>query len=134
MPVGRSLINGIGGSGDFARNSYISIFVCPSIVKGGRISTVVPMCSHVDHSEHSVDVIVTEQGLADLRGLAPNERAQKMIDSCAHPSYREYLHRYAHDASAGHISHDFNSCFELHQNLQRHGHMLSKNGCGASAA
>ena len=92
------------------------------------------MCSHVDHSEHSVDVIVTEQGLADLRGLAPNERAERMIDACAHPIYREYLHRYAHDASAGHIPHDFGNCFGLFQNLQRHGHMLSDKPDGVSAA
>ncbi len=131
---GGKLINGIGGSGDFARNSYISIFVCPSIAQGGRISTVVPMCPHVDHNEHSVNVIVTEQGLADLRGLAPNERAMRMIDCCAHPSYRDYLHRYARDASAGHISHDLGNCFGLFQNLQRNGHMLSGMKDGASAA
>ncbi len=131
---GRSLINGIGGSGDFARNSYISIFVCPSIVKGGRISTVVPMCSHVDHSEHSVDVIVTEQGLADLRGLAPNERAQKMIDSCAIRATASICIVTRVTSRRGIFRTTFNRCFELHQNLQRHGHMLSKNGCEASAA
>ena len=72
---GQRLINGIGGSGDFARNSYLTIFMCPSIAKGGTISAVVPMCTHVDHNEHSVHVVVTEQGFADLRGLRPsNER------------------------------------------------------------
>jgi succinate CoA transferase len=131
---GGSLMNGIGGSGDFARNAYLSIFVCPSIAKGGSISTVVPMCSHIDHSEHSVGVIVTEQGLADLRGLAPKERAQLMIDACAHPTYREYLHRYSQDAAAGHIPHDIGKCFELFQNLQRNGHMLAGKGGRASAA
>ncbi len=64
-------MNGIGGSGDFERNAYLSIFMAPSIAKEGKISTVVPMCSHVDHSEHSVKVIITEQGIADLRGLFP---------------------------------------------------------------
>lgn len=68
--AGVDLMNGIGGSGDFERNAYLSIFMAPSIAKEGKISTVVPMCSHVDHSEHSVKVIITEQGIADLRGLS----------------------------------------------------------------
>src|SRR5207302_10575235 len=77
---GQTMMNGIGGSGDFARNAYLSVFMCPSVAKGGRISAVVPMCPHVDHNEHSVQVVVTEQGLADLRGLAPKERAPTIID------------------------------------------------------
>ena len=91
---GQRMMNGIGGSGDFASNSYLSIFMCPSIAKGGTISTIVPMCTHVDHNEHSVQVVVTEQGLADLRGLAPHERAKTIIERCAHPGYRDYLRRY----------------------------------------
>ncbi len=121
---GQTLMNGIGGSGDFTRNAYLSIFMCPSVAKGGRISTVVPMCAHVDHNEHSVQVIVTEHGLADLRGLAPAERARRLIDRCAHPHYRDYLNRYVRDAGPGHIRHDLERCFELHQNLLRYGAML----------
>jgi len=121
---GQTMINGIGGSGDFARNAYLSIFMCPSVAKGGRISTVVPMCTHVDHNEHSVQVIVTEQGLADLRGLAPAERARRLIERCAHPAYRDYLHDYVCGAGPGHIHHDLGRCFELHQNLLRYGSML----------
>ncbi len=121
---GQTMMNGIGGSGDFARNAYLSIFMCPSIAKGGKISTVVPMCSHVDHNEHSVQVIVTEQGLADLRGLAPVDRAKRMIDRCAHPAYRDYLHEYLAGSHRGHIRHDLGRCFELHQNLIRYGAML----------
>jgi succinate CoA transferase len=121
---GRTMINGIGGSGDFTRNAYLSIFMCPSVAKGGRISTVVPMCAHVDHNEHSVQVIVTEQGLADLRGLAPAERARRLIDRCAHPRYRDYLSRYVREAGPGHIRHDLERCFELHRNLLRSGAML----------
>ena len=75
---------------DFERNAYLSIFMAPSIAKGGKISTIVPMCSHVDHSEHSVKVIVTEQGIADLRGLSPMQRAHTIINNCAHPLYRDY--------------------------------------------
>jgi propionyl-CoA:succinyl-CoA transferase len=122
--MGRSMINGIGGSGDFARNAYLSIFMCPSIAKDGRISTVVPMCPHVDHNEHSVNVVVTEQGLADLRGLAPEDRAEHIIEQCAHPRFRDYLHDYIRRANPGHIRHDLSRCFELHQNMLRYGNML----------
>ena len=90
--AGTHMMNGIGGSGDFTRNSYLSIFMCPSVAKGGRISAIVPMASHVDHNEHSVQVVVTDQGLADLRGLGPAARAERIIDNCAHPAYRPYLH------------------------------------------
>jgi acetyl-CoA hydrolase len=121
---GTQIMNGVGGSGDFVRNSYLSILVAPSIAKAGKISTVVPMCTHVDHNEHSVQVLVTEQGLADLRGLGPIERARVIIDKCAHPLYREYLHEYINAAPMGHIRHDLNRCFELHRNLMEHGAML----------
>lgn len=114
----------IGGSGDFARNSYLSMFVCPSVAKGGKISAIVPMCSHIDHNEHSVHVIVTEHGLADLRGVAPAERARRIIDHCAHPMYRDYLHRYVSNSAPGHIRHNLNNCFELHQNFLETGTML----------
>jgi propionyl-CoA:succinyl-CoA transferase len=123
---GTQLMNGIGGSGDFTRNAYLSFLVAPSVAKGGRISTVVPMVTHVDHNEHSVQVLVTEQGLADLRGLGPIERARRIIDECAHPMYRDYLHRYITDAPMGHVRHDLARCFELHQNLLNTGSMLVK--------
>ena len=71
--LGTKMMNGIGGSGDFTRNGYISIFTTPSTAKGGAISAIVPMVSHVDHSEHSVKVLITEYGIADLRGLSPRQ-------------------------------------------------------------
>ena len=92
--MGSAIQNGIGGSGDFARNAYISIFMAPSTAKGGKISTIVPQVSHVDHINHDVQVIVTEQGLADLRGLPPRERAALVIANCAHPDYRPMLQDY----------------------------------------
>ncbi|NBB83423.1 MAG: biotin--[acetyl-CoA-carboxylase] ligase [Alphaproteobacteria bacterium] len=122
--AGVNMMNGIGGSGDFTRNAYLSLFMCPSIAKGGRISTIVPMCSHVDHNEHSVQAVVTEQGLADLRGLGPMQRARAIIDHCAHPVYRDYLHGYLEHATVGHIRHDLSRCFEMHTNLIEHGAML----------
>lgn len=91
---GSKLINGIGGSGDYARNAFISIFMCPSTAKGGLISTIVPMVTHVDSTEHDVSVIVTEQGVADLRGKDPKERAEAIIAHCAHPDYRPFLRDY----------------------------------------
>ena len=92
--MGSRIQNGIGGSGDFARNAYISCFVTPSTAKGGKISAIVPMASHVDHITQDVQVIVTEQGLADLRGLSPKQRAKVIIANCAHPDYRDMLQDY----------------------------------------
>ena len=91
---GNTMVNGLGGSGDFARNAYISFFMSPSVAKGGAISCIVPMVSHTDHTEHDVQVLVTEQGLADLRGLAPVQRAKLIIEKCAHPDYRDALRDY----------------------------------------
>lgn len=122
--AGMNMMNGIGGSGDFTRNSFLSVFMCPSFAKGGRISTIVPMCSHVDHNEHSIQIVVTEQGLADLRGLGPMERAHALIENCAHPAYREYLHHYIESARMGHIRHDLRRALELHVNLVEQGAML----------
>lgn len=104
---GTQMMNGIGGSGDFSRNAYLTMFVAPSTAKGGTISTVVPMVSHVDHTEHEVQVLVTEQGVADLRGLAPRERASVVIERCAHPGFRPALRDYFRRASAkgGHTPH-----------------------------
>ena len=92
--MGTKMMNGLGGSGDFARNAFTSFFLTPSTAKGGDISCIVPMVSHVDHTEHDVHVVVTEQGLADLRGLSPKQRARTIIDTCAHPDYREPLRDY----------------------------------------
>ena len=99
--MGRNMMNGIGGSGDFTRNAYISIFICPSTAKNGEISTIVPLVSHLDHSEHSVQVVVTEQGVADLRGRRPPSAPGCIIDNCAHPDYRDDL-RTAETMKGGH--------------------------------
>jgi succinyl-CoA:acetate CoA-transferase len=102
---GSSIMNGIGGSGDFARNAWLSIFMTPSSAKNGGISCIVPMVTHVDHTEHDVQVIVTEQGLADLRGLSPKKRAKVVIENCAHPVFKDALKEYSEMAlkySLGH--------------------------------
>jgi succinyl-CoA:acetate CoA-transferase len=96
--MGSRIQNGIGGSGDFARNGYLSIFMAPSTAQKGTISTIVPMVSHIDHTEHDVQVIVTEQGLADLRGLSPRQRAHLVIEKCANPDYKAALFDYLNRA------------------------------------
>lgn len=96
--LGTKMMNGIGGSGDFTRNAYLSIFATPSTAKNGKISCIVPKVSHVDHTEHDVMVVITEHGLADLRGLSPRERAKEIIRKCAHPNYRGALMEYYNKA------------------------------------
>lgn len=122
---GTHMMNGIGGSGDFARNASLSIFVTKSLAKGGRISSVVPMVSHVDHTEHDVDIIVTENGLADLRELAPRERAALIIANCVHPSFRDMLEDYLARATkrGGHTPHLLEEAFSWHVRSQTTGNM-----------
>src|SRR5699024_5010317 len=119
--AGTKMMNGIGGSGDFARNARLAIFVTKSIAKDGDISSVVPFVSHVDHTEHDVDVVVTEQGYVDLRGLAPRERAPLIIEHCVHPIYREQLQEYYKTAleQGGHTPHDFEKALSWHKNLMK---------------
>lgn len=105
---GSRLLNGIGGSGDFNRNAAVPIVALPSTAKDGVLSRIVPMVPHVDHTEHDIAVIVTEQGVADLRGRSPRERASLLIENCAHPAFRDDLLEYFESAaeSGGHIPHD----------------------------
>lgn len=122
---GTRMMNGIGGSGDFARNAHLAIFVTKSIAKNGAISSVVPMASHVDHNEHDVDILVTEQGLADLRGLAPRERAVQVIKHCVHPDYRDDMLDYYNRACerGGHTPHLLEEAFSWHIRLEQQGSM-----------
>ena len=125
--MGTQIMNGIGGSGDFARNAWLSIFMTPSTAKGGAISSIVPMVSHVDHTEHDVQVIVTEQGLADLRGLSPKKRARLIIENCAHPAFKpgllDYYERALRDSPGKHTPHLLNEAFLWHQNYLGKGRM-----------
>ena len=123
---GTQMVNGIGGSGDFARNAYLSIFVARSLAKEGAISSVVPMVSHVDHTEHDVDILVTEIGLADLRELAPRERARVIIANCVHPRYRAQLADYFERvmAQGGHTPHLLDEALSWHLRRQTRGTML----------
>ena len=124
--MGTKMMNGIGGSGDFARNAGLTIFATASVAKDGAISCIVPMCSHVDHTEHDVQVIVTEQGLADLRWKSPRQRAELIIDRCAHPQYRPLLREYLEEASkqGGHTHHDLKQALSWHTRYLDTGTML----------
>ena len=121
--LGTRMMNGIGGSGDFTRNAYISIFSCPSITKEGMISNIVPMVAHPDHSEHSVDILVTDQGVADLRGKDPVQRAQAIIENCAHPFYKEILWDYLKLGKGGQTPHTLAAAFAMHVAFSETGDM-----------
>lgn len=125
--MGSRIQNGIGGSGDFARNAYLSLFVSPSTAKGGKISAFVPMLPHTDHILQDVQIIVSEQGLADLRGLAPAERARTIIAKCVHPDFRAPLQEYFNQArrhSFGqHIPHHLPTALAWHQRYMETGSM-----------
>jgi putative coenzyme A transferase len=128
------MMNGIGGSADFSRNAYLSIFSCPSIQKGGKISAIVPMVSHLDHSEHSVKILATEQGVADLRGKDPMQRAECIIENCVHPMYKEMMWDYLHLChNKLHIPHTLPAAFAMHETFMQTGDMsqtdFSKFGC-----
>lgn len=113
--LGTKMMNGIGGSGDFTRSGYVSIFTTPSTAKDGKISSFVPMVSHMDHSEHSVKVIISEYGVADLRGKSPVQRAREIIERCAHPEYRPLLHAYLDRGVKGHTPQSLDACFAFHR-------------------
>jgi succinate CoA transferase len=121
--TGTKMMNGIGGSGDFTRSSYVSIFVTPSVAKNGLISAFVPMVSHMDHSEHSVKVIISEYGIADLRGKCPRERAEIIIENCVHPDYRPLLREYLARCESGHTPVDLYDAFSFHEAFMETGDM-----------
>jgi len=123
---GGRILTGVAGSIEFARNSSLSIFVTPSVTKGTDVSCIVPMVTHVDHTEHEVALIVTDQGYADLRGLDPRERARVIIERCAHPEYRPLLQDYfdrAMSRTGGHEPHLLDDPFPLHRRLKETGKM-----------
>ena len=121
--VGTKMMNGIGGSGDFCRNSYVSIFTTPSIAKGGKISSIVPMVSHVDHSEHSVKILITEHGVADLRGKSPIQRAEAIIENCVAPEYKEKFREYLKLGQKGHTPQNMCAALSFHDTFNKTGDM-----------
>ena len=120
---GTHMMNGIGGSGDFTRNGYLSIFTTQSTAKNGAISAFVPMVSHVDHSEHSVKIIVTEHGVADLRGKSPIQRAHEIIDHCVDPQYRPLLRSYFEMCDVAQTPHTLSCALAMHEEFLKSGDM-----------
>jgi succinyl-CoA:acetate CoA-transferase len=125
--MGSKMQNGIGGSGDFTRNAYISCFVTPSTAKHGDISCFVPMVSHHDHTEHDVQVLITERGMADLRGLSPKQRAKVIIEKCVHPDYQaalsDYYDRASKTANGLQTPHDLREALSWHVRFLETGSM-----------
>jgi acetyl-CoA hydrolase len=132
--MGSRMLNGLGGSADFLRSAKYSIMHTPSTRPSKSdphgLSCIVPMCTHVDQTEHDLDVIVTEQGLADVRGLSPRERAKVIIEKCAHPEYRGILEDYFKKAEFecmrrgwGHEPHLLWNSFDMHKALDQEGSM-----------
>jgi len=122
--LGTKMMNGIGGSPDFfPRKPFFFLFFFLS-EKGGKISTIVPMVSHLDHSEHSVKILATEQGVADLRGKDPRQRAETIIENCVHPMYKELMWDYLKLSKGGHTPHTLKAAFALHHAFSEKGDML----------
>jgi len=121
--MGKKIMNGIGGSGDFTRSAYFSVFACPSMAKKGAISTIVPHCSHMDHSEHSVQAVVTEQGFAVLRCMDPTSRAREIIEKCSHPDYQKDLMHYFESSTDCYTPQTFALAFAMHQQFVETGSM-----------
>lgn len=123
--LGSQMMNGIGGSGDYMRNGYLTIFSTPSTAKNGNISSIVPMVSHADHTEHDTMVFITEQGVADVRGLSPVKRAKLIIEKCAHPDFREQLYDYLKISQRknAHMPVDLEHAFDMHKQLISTGSM-----------
>lgn len=121
--MGSKIMNGLGGSGDFTRNAYISIFLTPSTAKEGSISAFVPMVSHTDHNEHSVKVIISEYGVADLRGKSPRQRARCIIENCVHPDYKPLLNKYLDKGAKGQTPVNLYDAFAFHKAFMESGDM-----------
>ncbi len=121
---GTKMMNGIGGSADFTNNAYLSIFSCGSTTKNGAISSIVPFCTHIDHTSHFVDAVITEYGVADLRGIGDMERARRLI-AIAHPDYRPLLNDYLKLAEkyGGEVHHILSAAFAMHDTFRRKGDM-----------
>ena len=93
---GRS-IGMIGGHADFMRGCQLSpggigIVALPATAKGGRISRIVPRLGDgvVTTGRSDADIVITEHGIAELKGRSVRERARALI-AVAHPDFRRDL-------------------------------------------
>jgi len=128
--AGSRVVNGIGGGAGFAHNAGLSVMLLPSTAKGGAISGIVPMVSHLDITEHDIDVVVTENGAVDLRGLDELERAQAIIKTCASDDYKDQLSAYLEKARkqcGGHHPQLPVDAFDWYRRLKENGTMFVTN-------
>jgi acyl-CoA hydrolase len=96
--LGHAPYSGTGGQSDFVRAANRSrggkaIIVLPSTAKDDTISRIVPSLSagtHVTTSKNDIDYVVTEYGVAQLRGKSIKQRTQALIH-IAHPNFRAEL-------------------------------------------
>jgi acyl-CoA hydrolase len=96
--IGHLPYSGTGGQVDFVRAANRSrggksFIVLPSTAKDGAISRIVPMLApgtHATTSKNDVNYVVTEYGVAQLRGKSARQRAQELI-AIAHPDFRGWL-------------------------------------------
>jgi 4-hydroxybutyrate CoA-transferase len=98
-------VSGPGGSFDFLDGASLSegglsVFALRSTARGGNVSTIVPRFQRdtpVTTPRHAVQVVVTEHGVADLRGLTLRRRAEALI-AIADPAFRDALESDAKEA------------------------------------
>ena len=96
--IGLTQFSGVGGQVDFVRGATMSkggrsIIAMPSTAKGGTVSRIVPVIteySAVTTTRNDVNYIVTEYGIAQLKGKTMKDRARALI-MIAHPNFREAL-------------------------------------------
>ena len=75
-------------------------------------------------TEHDVNIVITEQGVADLRGKSPKERAQAIIENCAHPDYKQLLWDYLKIAGGkAQTPHAIQAALGMHAELAKSGDM-----------
>jgi succinyl-CoA:acetate CoA-transferase len=123
---GNNVVNGIGGGANFAQNAGLSVLLISSVSKGGAISNIVPMVSHQDICEHDIDIVITENGYADLRGLDDIRRVEAIISNCASDEYQQKLYEYFHASKqlGGHHPQNPLMAFEWYSRLKETGTML----------
>jgi acyl-CoA hydrolase len=96
--LGLSPVSGTGGQSDFVRAANRSeggksFIVLPSTAKEDTISRIVPTLTagtHVSTSKNDINYVVTEYGVAQLRGKTAKQRAEALI-AIAHPDFRAEL-------------------------------------------
>jgi len=125
---GNNVVNGIGGGANFAQNAGLSVMLISSVSKGGAISNIVPMVSHQDICEHDIDIVITENGYADIRGLDDLQRAESIISNCAAEQYQQQLLDYFYTSKklGGHHPQNPQMAIGWYARLKETGSMLEK--------